>query len=198
MLMLRRLSWRAPMRMMLPVCSMGGLAAISRTFASLPPQLDFTLPKICTWLPEPCVRWMLPEPVETESSTLPLTEKVALEGEGQRVTVDKDNTTIIDGAGTQKPSRADQAAPRPDRRNHFRLRREKLQERLAKLAGGVAVIKVGAATETEMKERSPRGRRFARHARRGRGRHRSGRRRSLLRAAKALASMKLEGDEQSA
>jgi chaperonin GroEL len=76
----------------------------------------------------------------------------------KKVTIDKDNTTIIDGAGKKKrhrgPHRAD---PRPDRGDHLSdYDREKLQERLAKLAGGVAVINVGAATETEMKEKKAR------------------------------------------
>src|SRR6266568_7398432 len=64
--------------MMLPVCSMGGLLAISRTRSSLAPlpQLDFTRPKMCTMLPDPWVRWILPEPVETESSTCPFTVRL--------------------------------------------------------------------------------------------------------------------------
>src|SRR5579885_570739 len=83
-------------------------------------------------------------------------EKLGLDdlGRGKRVTVDKENTTIIDGAGSQsaiqgriKQLRTQIEATTSD------YDREKLQERLAKLAGGVAVIKVGAATETEMKEK---------------------------------------------
>jgi chaperonin GroEL len=71
--------------------------------------------------------------------------------------VDKDNTTIVDGAGSPEDHRGPhQATPRPDRETTSDYDREKLQERLAKLAGGVAVIKVGAATETEMKEKKAR------------------------------------------
>src|SRR4029078_11152909 len=80
--------------------------------------------------------------------------KLADLGRAKKVVVDKDNTTIIDGAGKTadiqgriKQLRAQIAETTSD------YDREKLQERLAKLAGGVAVIKVGAATETEMKER---------------------------------------------
>ncbi len=78
-------------------------------------------------------------------------------GRAKRVKVDKDNTTIIDGAGAKKDIEG--------RCNEIRKQieettsdydREKLQERLAKLVGGVAVIKVGAATETEMKEKKAR------------------------------------------
>jgi chaperonin GroEL len=78
-------------------------------------------------------------------------------GRAKRVKIDKDNTTIIDGAGAKKDIEG--------RCNEIRKQieettsdydREKLQERLAKLVGGVAVIKVGAATETEMKEKKAR------------------------------------------
>jgi chaperonin GroEL len=78
-------------------------------------------------------------------------------GKAKRVTIDKDNTTIIEGAGTKKDIEG--------RCNEIRNQieettsdydQEKLQERLAKLAGGVAVVKVGAATETEMKEKKAR------------------------------------------
>src|SRR6185437_6925589 len=73
-----RFSWRAPMRMMLPVCSMGGLAATSRTrWSPLPlPQLERTRPWMTTCVPDPRVMWMLPEPVATLRSTRPLTERV--------------------------------------------------------------------------------------------------------------------------
>ena len=86
-------------------------------------------------------------------------EGVKLEdlGRAKRVTVDKDNTTIIDGAGKAKDieGRIKQLrAQVEDTSSDYD--REKLQERLAKLAGGVAVIKVGAATETEMKEKKAR------------------------------------------
>src|SRR5262249_11482957 len=83
-------------------------------------------------------------------------ESVRLEelGRAKRVTVDKDNTTIVDGAGKQKEieGRIKQLRAQIDETTSD-YDREKLQERLAKLAGGVAVIKVGAATETEMKEK---------------------------------------------
>ena len=78
-------------------------------------------------------------------------------GKAKRVTVDKDNTTIIDGGGKAKDieGRIKQLrAQVEDTTSEYD--REKLQERLAKLAGGVAVIKVGAATETEMKEEKAR------------------------------------------
>jgi chaperonin GroEL len=86
-------------------------------------------------------------------------EGVKLEdlGKAKRVTVDKDNTTIIDGGGKAKDieGRIKQLrAQVEDTTSEYD--REKLQERLAKLAGGVAVIKVGAATETEMKEKKAR------------------------------------------
>jgi len=78
-------------------------------------------------------------------------------GKAKRITIDKDNTTIIEGAGTKNDIKA--------RVSQIKLQidsttsdydKEKLQERLAKLAGGVAVINVGAATETEMKEKKAR------------------------------------------
>ena len=86
-------------------------------------------------------------------------ENVRLEdlGRAKKVTVDKDNTTIIEGGGQAK----DIAGRVKQIRNQVEetssdYDREKLQERLAKLVGGVAVIKVGAATETELKERKAR------------------------------------------
>src|SRR3954462_2836255 len=83
-------------------------------------------------------------------------EGVRLEdlGRAKRVTVDKDNTTIIDGAGTQKTieGRIKQLRAQIEETTSD-YDREKLQERLARLAGGVAVIKVGASTETEVKEK---------------------------------------------
>ncbi len=86
-------------------------------------------------------------------------EGVRLEdlGRAKRVTVDKDNTTIVDGAGNPKAieGRIKQLRSQIDETT-CDYDREKLQERLAKLAGGVAVIKVGAATETEMKEKKAR------------------------------------------
>ena len=78
-------------------------------------------------------------------------------GRAKRVTVDKDNTTIVDGGGTQKTIEARIKQLRAQiEETTSDYDREKLQERLAKLAGGVAVIKVGAATETEMKEKKAR------------------------------------------
>src|SRR5712692_7156248 len=78
-------------------------------------------------------------------------------GQAKKVTIDKDNTTIVDGAGSPasiegrvKQLRAQVEDTKSD------YDREKLQERLAKLVGGVAIIKVGAATETEMKEKKAR------------------------------------------
>ena len=71
--------------------------------------------------------------------------------------ISKEETTIIDGAGTGRTSRPASKQIRAQiGRHHLRLRPRKLQERLAKLAGGVAVIKVGAATEVEMKEKKAR------------------------------------------
>ena len=75
-------------------------------------------------------------------------------GQARRVVVTKDDTTIVDGAGTQVDIDARVAQLRREIENtDSEWDREKLEERLAKLSGGVAVIKVGAATETELKER---------------------------------------------
>ncbi len=84
-------------------------------------------------------------------------EKATLEdlGTAKRVVITKDNTTIIDGAGEQDAidGRVKQIRQQvEDATSDYD--KEKLQERLAKLAGGVAVIKVGAATEIEMKEKN--------------------------------------------
>ena len=78
-------------------------------------------------------------------------------GRAKRVVIDKDNTTIIEGAGTRKAieGRVKQIRTQIDDTTSD-YDREKLQERLAKLVGGVAVIKVGAATESEMKEKKAR------------------------------------------
>jgi chaperonin GroEL len=78
-------------------------------------------------------------------------------GKAKRIVVDKDNTTIIEGAGSQKDIQGRVAQIRKqveDTTSDYD--KEKLQERLAKLVGGVAVINVGAATETEMKEKKAR------------------------------------------
>ena len=78
-------------------------------------------------------------------------------GEAKRVTIDKDNTTIVDGAGDEADIKARVGEIRTQIDNTSSdYDREKLQERLAKLAGGVAVIKVGGATEVEVKERKDR------------------------------------------
>jgi chaperonin GroEL len=86
-------------------------------------------------------------------------EGVKLEdlGTAKRVTIDKDNTTIIDGGGKdgEVEARVKEIRAQIDKTTSD-YDREKLQERLAKLVGGVAVIKVGAATETEMKEKKAR------------------------------------------
>src|SRR5258708_40194429 len=78
-------------------------------------------------------------------------------GRAKRITVDKDNVTIIDGGGLQKniEGRIKQLRTQIDE-NTSENDREKLQERLAKLAGGVAIVKVGAATEPERKEEKAR------------------------------------------
>jgi len=86
-------------------------------------------------------------------------ENVTLDmlGRAKRVTIDKDNTTIVDGAGKKKDIEARVAQIKVQiEETTSDYDREKLQERLAKLAGGVAVIKVGGATEVEVKERKDR------------------------------------------
>jgi chaperonin GroEL len=78
-------------------------------------------------------------------------------GRAKKILIDKDNTTIIDGAGAKKAIEGRIAEIRGQiEKTTSDYDREKLQERLAKLAGGVAVVKVGAATETEMKEKKAR------------------------------------------
>jgi chaperonin GroEL len=127
-------------------------------------------------------------------------EGVRLEdlGRAKRVTIDKDNTTIVDGAGTQKAieGRIKQLRAQIDETTSD-YDREKLQERLAKLAGGVAVIKVGAATETEMKEKKARVE-DALHATRAAVEEGivPGGGVALLRAGKVLSDLKAPGDEQ--
>ncbi|BDG08908.1 chaperonin GroEL [Anaeromyxobacter paludicola] len=86
-------------------------------------------------------------------------EQVTLKelGRAKRITVDKDNTTIVDGAGKKADIEARVKVIRAQiEETTSDYDREKLQERLAKLVGGVAVINVGAATETEMKEKKAR------------------------------------------
>jgi len=78
-------------------------------------------------------------------------------GQAKRIVIDKDNTTLVDGKGKQDAiqGRINEIKAQIEKSTSD-YDKEKLQERLAKLAGGVAVIKVGAATETEMKERKAR------------------------------------------
>jgi chaperonin GroEL len=119
-------------------------------------------------------------------------------GKAKKVKIDKDNTTIVEGAGKQSAieGRIKQIRAQIDETTSD-YDREKLQERLAKLAGGVAVIKVGAATETAMKEKKARVEDSLNATRAaveegvvpGGGV-------ALLRAAKAVDGLKLEGDEK--
>jgi chaperonin GroEL len=119
-------------------------------------------------------------------------------GRAKRVTVDKDTTTIIDGAGDQKSiqGRVKQLRSQIEETTSD-YDREKLQERLAKLAGGVAIIKVGASTETEMKEKKARVE-DALHATRAAVEEGivPGGGVALLRASVVLEALKLDGDEQ--
>jgi chaperonin GroEL len=119
-------------------------------------------------------------------------------GRAKRVTVNKDTTTIIDGAGSKKDieGRIKQLRAQLEETTSD-YDREKLQERLAKLAGGVAIIRVGAATETEMKEKKARVE-DAMHATRAAVEEGivPGGGVALLRAAVALENLKLGGDEQ--
>ena len=127
-------------------------------------------------------------------------ENLGLEdlGKAKRISIDKENTTIVEGSG--KPSdiagRVNQIR-RQIEETTSDYDREKLQERLAKLAGGVAVINVGAATETEMKERKARVE-DALHATRAAVEEGivPGGGVALIRAQKALDNLKLEGDEK--
>ncbi len=125
---------------------------------------------------------------------------LAMLGRAKRVSIDKDNTTIIDGAGTKKDIEA--------RINQIKAQiedtdssydKEKLQERLAKLAGGVAVIKVGGSTEVEVKERKDRVE-DALHATRAAVEEGivPGGGVALLRAAVALDKLKPENEDQKA
>ncbi len=118
-------------------------------------------------------------------------------GRAKKITIDKDNTTIVEGAGSQ--------AAIEGRVRQIRVQieettsdydREKLQERLAKLVGGVAVIKVGAATETEMKEKKARVE-DAMHATKAAVEEGivPGGGVALLRAGRALDALKVEGDQ---
>jgi chaperonin GroEL len=120
-------------------------------------------------------------------------------GKAKRVTIDKENTTIVEGEGKQADIQGRVAQIRRQiEETTSDYDREKLQERLAKLAGGVAVINVGAATETEMKEKKARVE-DALHATRAAVEEGivAGGGVALLRAQKALDNMKdLEGDEK--
>jgi chaperonin GroEL len=118
-------------------------------------------------------------------------------GKAKKITIDKDNTTIVEGAGTSSSieGRVKQIrAQIEDTTSDYD--REKLQERLAKLVGGVAVIKVGAATETEMKEKKARVE-DAMHATKAAVEEGivPGGGVALLRAGKALDKLKLDGDQ---
>ena len=119
-------------------------------------------------------------------------------GTAKKVTIDKDHTTIIEGAGDRKAieGRVKQLRIQVDETTSD-YDREKLQERLAKLVGGVAVIKVGAATETEMKEKKARIE-DAMHATKAAVEEGivAGGGIALLRAAKALGAVTLTGDQQ--
>ncbi len=119
-------------------------------------------------------------------------------GQAKKVTIDKDNTTIVEGAGSSaaiagrvKQLRAQVEDTTSD------YDREKLQERLAKLVGGVAIIKVGAATETEMKEKKARVE-DAMHATKAAVEEGvvAGGGVALLRASQVVENLQLVGDEQ--
>src|ERR1700716_3318032 len=120
-------------------------------------------------------------------------------GKAKRVTIDKENTTIVEGAGKNADIQGRVAQIRRQiEETTSDYDREKLQERLAKLAGGVAVINVGAATETEMKEKKARVE-DALHATRAAVEEGilAGGGVAFLRAQKALDNVKgLEGDEK--
>jgi chaperonin GroEL len=119
-------------------------------------------------------------------------------GKAKKVTIDKDNTTIVEGSGNTKDieGRVRQIRVQVEETTSD-YDREKLQERLAKLVGGVAVIKVGAATETEMKEKKARVE-DAMHATKAAVEEGivPGGGVALLRAGKALDNLKLEGDQK--
>ena len=119
-------------------------------------------------------------------------------GKAKKITIDKDNTTIVEGGGASKDieGRVKQIRTQvEDTTSDYD--REKLQERLAKLVGGVAVIKVGAATETEMKEKKARVE-DAMHATKAAVEEGivPGGGVALIRAGRALVGLKLHGDQQ--
>src|SRR5207249_2856294 len=91
------------------------------------------------------------------SDLLPVLAKVVQQGKARRVTVNKDDTTIVEGAGkTEAIQGRIKALKAQIEETTSDYDKEKLQERMAKLAGGVAVIKVGAPTEVEQKEKKHR------------------------------------------
>ena len=118
-------------------------------------------------------------------------------GKAKKITIDKDNTTIVEGAGKAKDieGRVKQLRTQIEETTSD-YDREKLQERLAKLVGGVAIIKVGAATETEMKEKKARVE-DAMHATKAAVEEGivAGGGVALLRCLGAVAAVKAEGDE---
>jgi len=118
-------------------------------------------------------------------------------GRAKKVTIDKDNTTIVEGKGTSKEieGRVKEIRTQVEKTTSD-YDREKLQERLAKLVGGVAVIKVGAATETEMKEKKARVE-DAMHATRAAVEEGivPGGGVALVRCVPAVDALKLQGDE---
>jgi chaperonin GroEL len=119
-------------------------------------------------------------------------------GKAKKITIDKDNTTIVEGGGTSGAieGRVKQIRTQvEDTTSDYD--REKLQERLAKLVGGVAIIKVGAATETEMKEKKARVE-DAMHATKAAVEEGivPGGGIALIRASKALDALTLEGDQK--
>ncbi len=119
-------------------------------------------------------------------------------GQAKKITIDKDNTTVVEGKGKHNEieGRVKEIRSQIDKTTSD-YDREKLQERLAKLVGGVAVIKVGAATETEMKEKKARVE-DAMHATRAAVEEGivPGGGVALARCGAALDKLKLEGDEQ--
>ena len=119
-------------------------------------------------------------------------------GQAKKITIDKDNTTVVEGKGkhSEIEGRVKEIRSQIDKTTSD-YDREKLQERLAKLVGGVAVIKVGAATETEMKEKKARVE-DAMHATRAAVEEGivPGGGVALARCAAALDKVKAEGDEQ--
>src|SRR6476619_4144933 len=127
-------------------------------------------------------------------------ENIKLEdlGKAKKVTINKDNTTIVEGSGGSKDieGRVKQIRTQVEETTSD-YDREKLQERLAKLVGGVAIIKVGAATETEMKEKKARVE-DAMHATKAAVEEGivPGGGVALIRASKVLEGLKLGGDQQ--